>query len=165
MEIVSRRTSCSGKDSTLSRYISNIISNVVHTMGAGASSYQSRQNQALHAEERRKKRAIRREQNRVKQAEDEARKAERDAWLQTRPREMEEDRWWGWAWLKWPVRWWKEKKDWEKEKARRARVRNPDHELTALIGVGPITPVQEERAQAIGGPIAESGQMRKRERK
>lgn len=135
-------------------------------MGAGASSYEDRQKRAFLAQERRKKRAIKKEQNRAKQAENEATKSERDAWLKSHRQKNGKGTWWGLAWLTWPIQWWKEKKAWEKEEAKRARERNPDHELTGLTSGGVIDAVQEDGAQSSGmvsgGPTAESGQLRKR---
>jgi len=135
-------------------------------MCIGASSYEHRQKKAFLAQERKKKQATKREQNRAKQAENEARRSERDAWLKIHQQKTGEGSWCGLAWLTWPMQWWKDKKAWKKEEAKRAREYNPDHELTGLTSSGLTEPVQEEGAQtsgmASGGPIAESGQLRKR---
>jgi hypothetical protein len=117
-------------------------------MGAGASSYESRREQAFLREERNKKQAKKRESDRARKAEDEARRSERDAWLKSRGRKSNDNRWWTLGWLTWPLQWWKEKKDWEREEAKRARERNPDHELTRLTSTGLMEPVQDEGVQA-----------------
>ena len=71
--------------------------------------------------------------------------------------------------MTWPFQWWKEKKAWEREETKRARERNPDHELAGLTNTGLVEPVQDEGVQAngmvSGGPIAEGGQLRKRKGK
>jgi hypothetical protein len=139
---------------------------VLHTMGAGASSYEDRQKQAFLQEERKKKRAIKREADRARKAEEEARGSERDAWLKSQRSQSGDDGWWPLGWLKWPFRWWKEKKAWKREEAKRARERNRDHELTGLTSAGLIETLREEGPQASGiasgGPIAENGRLRKR---
>lgn len=135
-------------------------------MCIGATSYEDRQKKALLAREKKKKQAIKREQNKAKQAENAARKSERDAWLKTHRQKVGEGSWWGLAWLTWPIQWWKDKKAWKKEEAKRAREHDPDHELTVLTSSGPTEPVQEQGAQtsgiASGGPVAKSGHLRKR---
>jgi hypothetical protein len=135
-------------------------------MGAGASSYESRQKHAFLKQERKKKQAIKRENKRAKQAEDETRKSERDAWLKIQRQKAGESRWWVLAWLTMPIQWWKEKKAWEREDAKRARERNPDHELAGLTSAVLVQPVQNEGVQASGindgGLIQGSEQLRKR---
>lgn len=138
-------------------------------MGSGVSTYEDRQKNAFLAEERKKKRAIRKEQNRVRQAENDAKKSERDAWLKSYRQRSGEESWWGVAWLTRPIQWWQEKKAWKIEEAKRAVEQNPDHELRGLTSAGSVDPVREHGAQssamASGGPVAESGHLRKRGRK
>lgn len=138
-------------------------------MGAGASSYESRRKQAFLRQERNKKRAIKRENDRARKAEEEARRSERDAWIKSRRGKSEKNGWYALWWLVWPLRLWNERKAWEREEAKRARERDPDHELAGLTSAGLMEPVQDEGLQATGiangGPIAQRGELRKRKGK
>ena len=73
------------------------------------------------------------------------------------------------GWLIWPFQRWKERKAWDREEVKRARERDPDHELARLTGTGLMELVQDKSMQgsgmANGGPIAERDQLRKRKGK
>jgi hypothetical protein len=135
-------------------------------MGGGFSTYERRQKKAFLRQEKKKQRATKQENNRARQATEEAGRSQRDAWLKSYRGDSNDNGWWFLRWLKWPLRYWKEKKAWEKEEVRRARQRNPDHELMGLTSAGSSEPMPQEGVQTSGfsdeGLIQGIGELRNR---
>lgn len=106
----------------------------------------SRQSREEYKREQERKRVIREERNKAKQAV----KAAKDAWIKSQRKKVGENESQKLGWLAWLLRWWRERKAWEQEMTKRARGHNPDHELTGLIAVGSSQPAQDETAQGSG---------------